>query len=168
MIDTKGCALTIKGAILSTSYLPSLRLIVEDIPSSGILPSSWTTTVLVNLERKKGEEERVGKANLIRFMRRMIWCMILIVTLTRQIFYWRYLSAFPWDDSRKIDKINNLAGLPGDGGEVLVGGKYGNLRQKMREFQENGNFTGEWGARFGLRLGKVTDPPQAQWGSQFY
>ena len=81
MIDTKGCALTIKGAILSTSYLPSLRLIVEDIPSSGILPSSWTTTVLVNLERKKGEEERVGKANLIRFMRRMIWGMILLVTL---------------------------------------------------------------------------------------
>ena len=36
--------------------------------------------------------------------------------------------------SRKIDKINNLAGLPGDGGEVLVGGKCGNLRQKMREF----------------------------------
>ena len=25
--------------------------------------------------------------------------------------------------SRKIDKINNLAGLPGDGGEVLVGGE---------------------------------------------
>ena len=32
--------------------------------------------------------------------------------------------------SRKIDKINNLAGLPGDGGEVLVGGKCGSLRQK--------------------------------------
>ena len=32
--------------------------------------------------------------------------------------------------SRKIDKINNLAGLPGDGGEVLVGGKCGSLRGK--------------------------------------
>ena len=42
-------------------------------------------------------------------------------------FYWRYLSAFPWDDSRKIDKVNNLAGLPGDGGEVLVGGEDGNV-----------------------------------------
>ena len=62
----------------------------------------------------------------------------------------------------KSTKINNLAGPPGDGGEVLVGGRYGNLRQKMREFQENGSFTGEWGARFGLRLGKIAGPPQVQ------
>ena len=41
--------------------------------------------------------------------------------------------------SRKIDKINNLAGLPGDGGEVLVGGKYGNLRQK-----KNAGISGKW------------------------
>ena len=40
--------------------------------------------------------------------------------------------------SRKIDKINNLAGLPGDGGEVLVGGKCGNLRQKMRDLRKMG------------------------------
>ena len=45
--------------------------------------------------------------------------------------------------SRKIDKINNLAGLPGDGGEVLVGGKCGNLRQKMRDLRKNGSFTGK-------------------------
>ena len=50
--------------------------------------------------------------------------------------------------SRKIDKINNLSGLPGDGGEVLVGGKCGSLR-------ENGSFTGKWEAKLGLRLGKV-------------
>ena len=43
---------------------------------------------------------------------------------------WRYLSAFPEMRSRKIDKINNLAGHPGDGGEVLVGGKCWSLRQK--------------------------------------
>ena len=64
--------------------------------------------------------------------------------------------------SRKIDKINNLAGLPGDGGEVLVGGKCGSLRQKMRELQENGSFTGKWEARLGLRLDKVAGRLQVQ------
>ena len=34
--------------------------------------------------------------------------------------------------------------------------------KKMREFQENGSFTGEWEARFGLRLGKIAGPPQVQ------
>ena len=50
----------------------------------------------------------------------------------------------------------------------------GNLRQeKMREFQESfmgkfygkvlrESFTGKWGARFGLRLGKIAGPPQVQ------
>ena len=45
--------------------------------------------------------------------------------------------------SRKIDKINNLAGLPGDGGEVLVGGKCGSLRgKKMRELRKMGVLRG--------------------------
>ena len=52
--------------------------------------------------------------------------------------------------SRKIDKINNLAGLPGDGGEVLVGGKCGNLRQKMREFAGKWEFYGEMGGKVGI------------------
>ena len=43
----------------------------------------------------------------------------------------------------KSTKINNLAGPPGDGGEVLVGGIYGNLREKkMRDFQKS--FTGKF------------------------
>ena len=57
--------------------------------------------------------------------------------------------------SRKIDKINNLAGLPGDGGEVLVGGKCGS-------YGKNGSFTGKWEARLGLRLGKVAGQLQVQ------
>ena len=52
--------------------------------------------------------------------------MILLVTLTRANFLLKHLSASP-EMSRKIDKINNLAGLPGDGGEVLVGGEDGNV-----------------------------------------
>ena len=51
--------------------------------------------------------------------------------------------------SRKIDKINDLAGLPGDGGEVLVGGKCGSLRKKCGSLRENG------GQSWDLRLGKV-------------
>ena len=48
--------------------------------------------------------------------------------------------------------------------ESFTGKFYGKVLQKvLRE-----SFTGKWGARFGLRLGKVTDPPQVQWGSQFY
>ena len=52
--------------------------------------------------------------------------------------------------SRKIDKINNLAGLPGDGGEVLVGGKCGSLRQKMQEFAGKWEFYGEMGGKVGI------------------
>ena len=53
--------------------------------------------------------------------------------------------------SRKIDRINDLAVLPGDGGEVLVGenvGVYGRnvgvYGKKMREF------TGKWGTKLGF------------------
>ena len=62
----------------------------------------------------------------------------------------KHLSAFPEMMSRKIDKINNLAGLPGDGGEVLVGGKCGILQQKMREFAGKWEFYGEMGGKVGI------------------
>ena len=56
----------------------------------------------------------------------------------------------------------------------IYGKKCGNFRKVLREsftgkfygkvlrksFTES--FTGKWGARFGLRLGKIADPPQVQ------
>ena len=46
--------------------------------------------------------------------------------------------------SRKIDRINDLTVLPGDGGEVLVGENVGVYGEKMREF------TGKWGTKLGF------------------
>ena len=51
---------------------------------------------------------------------------------------------------RKIDKINNLAGLPGDGGEVLVGGKCGSLRKNAGVLRENAGVYGKMGGKVGI------------------
>ena len=63
--------------------------------------------------------------------------MILLVTLTRTNFLLKLAKA-------------SLMGIYGKK-------KCGNFRKVLRE-----SFTGKWGARFGLRLGKVADPPQVQ------
>ena len=52
--------------------------------------------------------------------------------------------------SRKIDRINDLTVLPGDGGKVLVGGKCGSLREKKWEFTGKWEFYGEMGGKVGI------------------
>ena len=44
--------------------------------------------------------------------------------------------------SRKIDRINDLAVLPGDGGEILVGGKCGSLRKNAGVYGKMGDKVG--------------------------
>ena len=54
--------------------------------------------------------------------------------------------------SRKIDRVNDLTVLSGDGEKVLVGGSWGKWEEKLREN------LGEVGGKIGiLRLGKDSD-----------
>ena len=61
--------------------------------------------------------------------------------------------------SRKIDRINDLTVLPGDGGKVLVGGKMWEFTEEMWEFtgKKCGSLRENGGQNWDLRLGKVTD-----------
>ena len=52
--------------------------------------------------------------------------------------------------SRKIDKINDLAGFPGDGGEVLVGGKCGSLWKKNAGVYGKMGVYGKIGGKVGI------------------
>ena len=51
--------------------------------------------------------------------------------------------------------------------KVLRGSFTGKFYRKFYGKVLRESVTGKWGARFGLRLGKIAGPPQVQWGSQF-
>ena len=85
--------------------------------------------------------------------------MILLVTLTIYKFFTEACKSKS-DGNLRQEKMREFQ-------ESFTGKFYGKVLQKVLRESFTGkfygeSFTGKWGARFGLRLGKVADPPQVQ------